>query len=285
MISNLIYTKWRRAEIYKKIRFLLPFSLPAVLFPFFSIAPATTFILMIIVILVFPLILVTIWKCPPLENSELKTSLENLAAQAQFKHGGFKRWTVMDRQLTAGIIGIFYPFRYVLFSDVLLSRFSFSSLHAVLAHEMGHNHYKHLVFLPFILAGMFVWVETFFWWIPIENLYFQIIITLFLIAFYVRYIFGFFSRLFERQADLYILKLNLPISWMIEALESVALFSGKPANAPNWHHHSLYDRIQYLKNVQQNPSKASFHDHKTIFYVTLYFIIVALLCFQLYGLA
>lgn len=266
------------------LQFLLPFTLPLFIVLLSSYYPLLTSLFALLLLFTFPLILLKCWQCEPLPPSELKDALDQVAARARFKHGGFKRWTLMQGRLTAGIIGIFPSIRYVLFSDTLLSRLSPSALSAILAHEIGHSYWRHLLLIPFLFVGVFLFTDYLMEFFPFKN-DLNPIIWIFLLVLLIRLIFGFYSRLFERQADLHGLKLDQPLSWMIEALEQVSYYSFGAANKKDWLHGSLQSRIDFLQQVQTHPSLAVKHHQKTLFFVGLYFIFLTLLCSHSYGLA
>jgi STE24 endopeptidase len=92
--------------------------------------------------------------------------------------------------------------------------------------------------------------------------------------FYFRIVYGYFSRLFERQADLHVFHLGLPHEWMTGALNSVALISGEPHEKPNWHHHSIGDRIRYLNAAANNPALISGHHARVKRILITYFTVL-----------
>ena len=55
--------------------------------------------------------------------------------------------------MTAGIMGILAKFRYILVTDALMDVLSLDELKAVLAHEMGHAKYRHLLFYILFFVG------------------------------------------------------------------------------------------------------------------------------------
>ena len=127
-----------KKNIWKPIQFLIPFAMPFLIFviasdawtliplkefslllfgreiPFFEDALNAIFtaVLLIALLLFFPPLLIFMWQCPPLDEGELNKKLEEVCRKAHFKHGGFKKWTVLDNVLTAAIIGVFGCFRY-----------------------------------------------------------------------------------------------------------------------------------------------------------------------------
>ena len=71
-----------------------------------------------------------------------------------------------------------------------------------------------------------------------------VIIIVFLI--YFRFIFGYFMRNFERQADTYVYALFHSAKPLISTFEKIAATSGEHPDRPNWHHFSITKRIEYV---------------------------------------
>ena len=238
----------RRSYALRQLLLLIPFALPFILITlsldiFNAVAGPQTnakllewvsvffsLILVVLLLIFLPFFIQKIWRCKPLGDGELKNRLTKICQMANFRHAGMKTWTIMHDQLTAGIIGIVPRFRYVMFTDRLLRELPPESIEAILVHEIGHNKHRHLLLYPFILAGMIVFSAFAFYWIagPLTNFLEQenamhpsilwdffnplLIFSLYagIIIVYFRFVFGFFSRLFERQADLHIFALGVP---------------------------------------------------------------------------
>jgi STE24 endopeptidase len=256
----------------------------------------------ILLFIFLPYFLQKIWKCKPLPAGTLNNRLTMICQKSGFKHAGMKTWTVMHDQLTAGIMGVISPFRYVMFTERLLKELSTESIEAILAHEIGHNTHRHLLFYPFIVGGIIPLTGIFFyffsaplsyiltqekgWPLSVAGNFFH---TLKIFSFYAlitlgyfRGMFGFFSRLFERQADLHVFKVGLPLESMINALEAVAYANGDYAT-PNWHHYSIKERVEFLKSCLLNPLLIERHHRKVKKALVIYFALFATaLTFLLY---
>jgi tetratricopeptide (TPR) repeat protein len=83
-----------------------------------------------------------------------------------------------------------------------------------------------------------------------------------LLVFYFRFLFGFFIRNFERQADLYGLSVMGRPYPLISALEKVAFYSGNIRDVPSWHHFSIKQRVDFLAEAGGNPSLSRNHRGK-----------------------
>lgn len=86
-----------------------------------------------------------------------------------------------------------------------------------------------------------------------------LLIALFL---YFRFIFGFFMRNFERQADLYAYRVMGGAGPLASVLEKIAWLSGDIRDRPNWHHFGIGQRIDYLKDCEAGKRKPLWHGVK-----------------------
>lgn len=234
-----------------------------------------------------PYLIVTCWRCRPLTDPQLLPRLERVCTDLNFKHGGMKIWTIMKHSCTAAIIGIVSPFRYVMFTEKLLRDFYPEEIEAILVHEIGHSRHKHLLYYPFILMGMLVTSTLIIEWLlkmVFEKVEFSFVDgNLFLVSLisficyglflglYFRFVFGFFSRLFERQADLHIFEHSSPV-YMIQALDRIGTVSGGIHKQPNWHHFSIQERMDFLQSAIHNPKVIQKHHTKVKLCLWLYFI-------------
>ena len=268
----------------QQVRFLLPFAAPFLVFiglvdllDHFPILAENNYLLwtlelalLLMTLLFMPPLLVSAWQCEPMRNLELKKRLEDLCQKAGFKQGGILDWTLLNRSHTAAILGVLPRFRYVLFTKKLQEELSPEAIEAVLAHEIGHSQRHHLFYYPFIFLGLVVVTSLYSQWMgpSIDNWFSQSLFYPFalfvpyalILWLYFRYVFGFFSRLFERQADLHCFELNIPPDHMINALDDVARATGFTHSAPNWHHYSIQERIDFLEKAKQNPHHIKKHN-------------------------
>lgn len=315
------YLSVDKKRAWNVVRFFIPFTLPFLFFELlvdifsrwgswnvpadsvfywaFSLVGLLVFLLAMI--MVIPPIIKFFWGGVALGDSALKQRLDALCERAHFKHGGMLVWSVMNYQVTAGIIGILPRLRYVMFTRGLLERLGDSDIEAVLAHEIGHNHHKHLLFYPLVVFGVVVIAGIFFlvfgW--PLDN-FLLLIKQLYpggssdylapflfflpyalLVLLYLRLVFGFFSRIFERQADLHVIDVGLSARRMADALDSVAVVMGGIHKQPSWHHYSIQQRIDFLQKVEDDPALAYKHHRRVRFIKWSYCCILAVLCMVL----
>ncbi len=254
--------------------------------------------LLVLTLIFLPALMVMCWRCRPLDRFDLKEKLEKICTSLHFRHAGLKIWSVMSHSFTAGIIGVVPAFRYILFTPALLNQFRPEEIEAILIHELGHNRYRHLLCYPFIMLGMLVsgslvllGLDNFFSFMlePLssDTNYFTLITAIFilyalLMGLYFRLIFGFFSRLFERQADLYIFESSLSPLLLIQALDHLGVVTGYTHSHPSWHHFSLQERIRFLYEAMKNPACIQHHHRRVKIWLLLYFFVLLASCLALY---
>jgi Zn-dependent protease with chaperone function len=261
----------------------------------YSIASLGLSFLSIICILIFlPVVIQKIWQCKTLDEGPLRSRLEALCSKAQFRYADIKTWTILNQSLTAAIIGIAPKFRYIIFTKRLLNDLPAEEIEVILAHEIGHNAHRHLLIYPLIIFGMLVcaglfslfFSEAIIHRLVLENLRspselwtllypFAVFLPYaFIIALYFRFVFGYFSRIFERQADLYVFNLNLNPQNLIKALDYIGIANGNIHNDPNWHHYGIKERMDFLTSAAQDPKLIQKHHRKVKYSLIAYSILL-----------
>jgi Zn-dependent protease with chaperone function len=279
-----IVMPWLLLSFAADIINLLPFDGPK---RFFSTTGGELlfFTSFLIIIAIFgPVLIQTFWRCTPVEEGKNRAMIEGVCKRAGVKISNILYWPIFGtRMITAGVMGLVSRFRYLLVTKALLSLLEPEEVEAVIAHEIGHIKRKHLLFyLVFFLGYMLLSLATFDMIIylviyakpfyrfltdygvkqaTVISISFGITITaLFLV--YFRFIFGYFMRNFERQADIYVYSFFDSAKSLISTLEKIASASGQPAGKPNWHHFSIKDRIEYLKKCDADKTWIKRHNIK-----------------------
>jgi Zn-dependent protease with chaperone function len=243
------------------------------------------------------------WGCRPFAPSERIKELKTFLREKGLKYRDILSWPIFEgRMLTAGIMGIVPRYRYILIADSLMGILSLEELKAVVAHEIGHAKYRHMLYyivlilgymiLSFGLYDLFVYffsaLPFFIEWIQRAEAgwptLFQlgtslpILISIFV---YFRYVIGFFMRNFERQADLHSAQLMDSPRPVISSLEKIALLSGRSRALPSWHHFSVKERVDYLWQYLGEPGLAKRHNRFVRMSFVLYLVCVIGLGFVL----
>jgi Zn-dependent protease with chaperone function len=305
--SQMTRAAFLRGNIAFSSAILIPWLLISFLFdlldllkmPAFLSTDAGQFFIVGTVLIVFllfaPWFVVRLWGCQTMAETPVRADLEDFCRQHGFKVGDFMYWPLFGGEiLTAGVMGILPRLRYILVTKGLLSFLGIDEMKAVVAHEMGHVRRYHLFFylvffvcfsvltyclndviLVFLLSN-----ETLLRWAMASD---TLHLTLFSAAYsvpilvmlvvYFRYVFGFFLRNSERQADLYALQLIGHPNTLISSLEKIALFSGHIRDVPSWHHFSIRQRVEFLLAAQANPKLIKRH-HQKLYGTALIFLLV-----------
>jgi len=237
--------------------------------------------ILILSLLFLPYFLQKFWRCTPLPRDALFYRLRAVCERANFKHGGMKIWTVMGDTLTAGIVGLLPRFRYIMFTPKVLNLLAPEHIEAILAHEIGHSKKHHLAHYPVIILGTMVALALFVeiagpFLESVANPFFIFIPYALILWLYFRYVFGYFSRLFERQADLYGFSLGLSPDQMAGALDHIAIAAGNIHHVPSWHHYGIQERIDTIRKAAVDPSLIKKHDRRVKLSLLTYFVVLIL---------
>jgi Zn-dependent protease with chaperone function len=237
-------------------------------------------IFMVLMAILAPLIVVRLWDCHPLPDSELKEEIEAYCQSQGVKFKGIMSWNALNRSLvTAGVIGLIYPYRYLMITPELMRILDKDELMAVVSHEVGHVKNRHLLyyllfFLGFLVVGVSsdLWINSFLN-SPVGLTYIlstnatiqsivQVIVTLSMFVLYFRFVFGFYIRNFERQADIYCFQSGIDPSHMVTSFMKLGVQMGDDGKKPNWHHYNISQRIEFIKKCQESPGYISRHNKR-----------------------
>ena len=246
-----------------------------------------------------PPLLVYLWRCKKLPDSPLRQTIIKLCRQQQVGYREILLWPPFEgRMATAAVVGAFPFSRYLLVTPDLLHLLSGEEVIAVMGHELGHVRYRHMLyfllfFLTFFLFN-FLYFDLGMAWLltspPVNALLnsglegkdillslLEIVPLLLLYLLFFRYIFGYFLRNFERQADLACLNLPGLAYYLVSAFEKLGLLLGQTGEKPNWHHFNIPQRIAFLKAALNNPSIAKKHHQRLQKNLFIYMLIFLLL--------
>lgn len=283
-ISVPVLLPWLMLSGVSDLIHALPFELPKQLLATTEGQIIYFLFFLLLVTMIGPAFIQKFWQCTPLEDGAMRNRIEAVCRKAGMDYANILYWPIFGgRMITAGVMGLIKKFRYILVTNALLNYLEPEEIDAVIAHEIGHVKRKHLLFyLLFFIGYMLISFATFDLimfsiistapmldifnqmgvdQVTITSILFSLMmIVLFLI--YFRYIFGYFMRNFERQADGYVYNLFESARPLITTLEKIALTSGQAPDRPNWHHYSIKERIDYLETCEQDRSALNRHDRK-----------------------
>ncbi|HIQ36407.1 MAG TPA: peptidase M48 Ste24p [Desulfocapsa sulfexigens] len=288
---------WIFLSLANDLLALLPF--PAVkTFLHSEIGEYASFVLFLLLILIFfPPMVRRLWGCTPFPKGALLDHLQSFFKSQRFSARVFI-WPLFEgRVITAAVMGIIPGLRYVMITPALLQHLSLEELDAVMAHEIGHIKRKHMLLYLFIIsgfsiiAGFFLEPFTFFLLsrssfyvllgfsgLTAENLLtvFMAITILVSMILYFRFLFGYFIRNFERQADLHVFKAIGSSDSIISAFEKIAILSGNIRDLPSWHHFGIGQRVDYLERCEADKSWIIRHNRKVWLSLLAYTVLIAI---------
>ncbi len=247
----------------------------------------------LVVFVISPALLSRIWHTSPIPAGEVRDRLEALCKGVGLRCRDILVWHSDGMMINAAVMGLWGPVRYVMLSDALLDTMSTRQIESVFGHEAGHIRHRHiqlfLVFAfvgwlvvaglmeglarvaggagglsPIALQGAGVVATALFWWLG----------------------FGWVSRRFERQADLFGARCvtpgpsecNLPCAVhpdrattresagrvcatgaevFASALDRVAILNGIPHEERSWRHSSIGSRIRFLHSMAGDPNRTA----------------------------
>jgi Zn-dependent protease with chaperone function len=252
----------------------------------------------------FPFLIKTWWQCRPIPEG---TKQEVISAFCQEMGSPFQQiylWPAFGgTMLTAGVMGLIKRFRYLLITPALLDLLNPEELKGVVAHEIGHIRKKHLLFYLGFFFGYVLLAVFFSQWLSGRLFHYPALLNLLQswrnlsedlpsallvlpmalgLVLYFRFLFGFFMRNFERQADLFALKVLGASGPIVRSLEKIGFYSGQSRNLPSWHHFSIAQRVSFLERAGRFPELVRRQDRKIYWSVGLFFFLLVGL--GLYGI-
>lgn len=254
-------------------------------------------IFLVLLAVILPALIKNLWDCRSMPAGPARTHMENFCRQQNLKYSDILLWPLYEgKMLTAGVMGISKNYRYVLITPALLKSLTLDEIEAVLAHEIGHVKKYHLqlyllLFLGFgLVAGLIT--NPMLYALLNSNIFYQVInfagidpetaltfwgtAPMFVIMLvYFRFVFGFFMRNFERQADLSVFKAMGDSTPLITAFEKISWLSGDIREKPSWHHFSIAQRIDFLESCNRDRSLIKRHDRKVYGSLALFMILLA----------
>ncbi len=202
----------------------------------------------LMIFLAAPLMLRRIWLTHPLEPGPLRHRLEALCGRIGLRCREILVWNSDGMMINAAVMGLSPRVRYVLLSDGLLETMDERQIEAVFGHEAGHIRLHHIEFFL-----MFAFVTMLLVSGAMEAMYRSGVSTTGVeigggvIAVAVWALgFGWVSRRFERQADLFGVRCvtpdaascAVPCSVHPSSMFPEALGEGSPASDPNGTRHA-----------------------------------------------
>ncbi|MDR1663126.1 MAG: M48 family metallopeptidase [Endomicrobium sp.] len=279
MNGKIFVTDFIKSFIIKGIIYSVMFSVVVWLFSsvehyawLYAFAAITAFELF--VTFIYPIAIIPLFnKYTPLEDGELKKSVEEYAKKENFKMKGLFKMDNSKRSTksNAFFAGFGKSIRIVLF-DTLIQKHTVEELTSVLAHEMGHFKLGHIVkqiFFSFVSTAIMLFVLSVFikkLWIykaflmDTQPIYAGVIFFTFLYApmsFVLTTISNYLSRKYEHEADIYSVTTYKHHQDMINALKKLSvdnlsnLTPHKLKVFLEYSHPPVLDRVNTIKNISE----------------------------------
>jgi STE24 endopeptidase len=246
-----------------------------------------------LIFVIAPVMLRYIWPTKRLADGPLRRRLESISREIRFRYREILVWQSGRMMINAAVMGLFAPVRYVLLSDGLLEGMSRQQIEAVFGHEVGHVRQGHIpFFLLFAVCSMLLLsgiIEALR--LAVERGLFELsVLTIQAIGFICILVvwgvgFGWLSRRFERQADLFGTRCVTPptaegchlpcnahpdpsvqppagavcataAAVFASALDRVALLNGIPREERSWRHGTILGRARFLTSLTGDPTRA-----------------------------
>ncbi len=221
-------------------------------------------------ILIFPIF----YKFAPIDNEELKNSLTELMNTHGLHVAGIFSFNMSKdtKKANAAFTGLGKT-RRIIISDTLLNDFTVNEIKTVFAHELGHYAHKHII-KNILLSGIIIVVSfyicSYFYELTLRSagyLYRYDIAALPILAFYLSIfslllmpLLNTLSRYYEKQADMYALKITDNPEAFISTMEKLAAMNlSQKEQHPLiefflYSHPTIAKRIQLAKNYRTTTS-------------------------------
>ncbi|MBN1343972.1 MAG: M48 family metalloprotease [Phycisphaerae bacterium] len=252
--------------------------------------------------LISPVILRYVWSTRVLPDGPLRQGLQAICDQVGLKYRQILIWQSDGVVVNAAVMGLVPRFRYVLLSDGLLETMKTEQIEAVFGHEAGHVKHLHIHFYllfaalsMLIVGGLLLIVYNYFpynyWkgWLHVTRAEWNNTVDLVAMGLVLLcWIFGFgwVSRRFERQADIFGVRCVGQImpgcdrecvvhhppagtkervrrkalcpgaaDVFAEALHRIAVLNGIAPKARSWRHSSIASRMDFVRALAADPKK------------------------------
>ncbi len=266
--------------------------------------PIEITVLGLLVLSMSPLFVRLAWPTRSLPSGALRRRLERAAERVGFRFTDVLVWDTGQMMVNACVTGILPGFRYVLLSDALIETLSPFEVAAVFGHEIGHVAHRHFLYFAFFFMGSLGVLSLFGevvslvgpllassrWLTPWSAAILSDLIQggalLIGLGLYFWFVFGYLSRRFERQADVYGSKVvsceisdcpphadldnelapesagcrrptlcPVGIRIFADALTNVARYNGLDRTYRSWRHGSIANRIAFLEGLERHPER------------------------------
>jgi len=262
-----------------------------------------------LVAIIAPLILRHVWVTQRLPDGPLRDRLTSLCRKLRLRCREILVWRSGGMIVNAAVMGLIAPLRYVLITDAMVEQLPDTKIEAVFGHEAGHVKRHHILFflLFAFISGCLVTILS-ARARHLDRLTYQLLTVAGagVLVFKWGVLFGWISRRFERQADVFGVRTlalgGLPCDMPCalhhptddnpadsespatlcstaahvfgDTLNDVALLNGIPPGARSWRHSSISSRSRFVQKLAHDPAAARRFE-RTLYRVKLAILLTA----------
>lgn len=218
----------------------------------------------IAVFAVSPVVIVHLWRTRSLPAGPLREQLEAACRRLGLRYRDIRLWQTGGVLANAGVMGLAGPLRHILVTDALLDALPTEQVQAVFAHEAGHIVFRHIPYslLFGLCATTAAWGLSALaaWGLGGNSAMIEVAGLVAMGGLFFAG-FGYISRRFERQADVFgawavgtarpgdadeLAVTTQGAAIFARALERVGELNGTAPYQYNWRHGSIASRVGYI---------------------------------------
>lgn len=109
--------------------------------------PLVTWGGILVIFILAPAILRHVWDTVRIGPGEVRDQVRRVCDAHGVRISGPFLWRTHGSILNGAVVGIFWPLRYLLFTDALVERLDRLQFEGVIAHEIGHVRYRHVLWM------------------------------------------------------------------------------------------------------------------------------------------
>lgn len=265
-----------------------------------------------VVALITPALLRRIWITQPLPDGPLRDRLLLLCRRLRMRCREILVWRSGGMLVNAAVMGLVSPLRYVLITDAMLEQMDDTRIEAVFGHEAGHvkrHHIAYFMLFALISGCVLTIVSVQQRALSAETFNMLLWITFGVLAVKWAVVFGWVSRHFERQADVFGVR-TLAVAGVPchsacrlhggtegsrdnadplrsdrlcvaaagvfgQTLNEVAQLNGIPPEARSWRHSSIASRARFVEQLASDP-EATARFERRVQYIKLGILVTAI---------
>ncbi len=226
-----------------------------------------------LVLFLTPLLLRFIWSTEQLGDGALREQILATCRAYRVRIVGPLVWRTHGSLINAAILGVFFPFRYLLLTDALLERMPRDQLEVVLAHEVAHVRRRHMIWTAVAVfatvTGTALLIALAYQVLRLPTVLEPAVsLAAALVSVAAGFtVFGFISRRFEWDADAFAAAhlarvmsdgpapviTDTAVASTVATLQSVADLNGMPVDRFSFRHGSIADRQKRVMQLLGLP--------------------------------